>query len=285
MFTSPLGYQGPSSAATPDPTVLAAGDIACSPSAKVTASTCHQKATSNLLVNYKPNYVLPLGDNQYENGTAYEYSHSFDPTWGRLKDRMRPVPGNHEYHTSGASGYFDYFGTRAGQRGNGYYSYNVGTWHVIALNSSIGRSSTSPQVAWLKQDLASNSTKCTLVYWHHPRFSSGEHGNDSSVAPFWQVLYSANADVVLNGHDHGYERFAPQTPTGTQDQKRGMREFVVGTGGKSLRPFGTIKPNSQARQSRVFGVLELTLHASGYDWKFIPEAGANFKDSGWSSCH
>ena len=198
--------------------------------------------------------------------------------------------GNHEYVTAGASGYFDYFGSAAGDPTKGYYSYNRGAWHIVVLNSMCenvgGCEDTSPMVTWLKNDLAANSAnKCTLAYWHHPLFSSGEHGNNINMKPSWEVLYAANADLVINGHDHDYERFAPQRPNGTVDSARGIREFVVGTGGYSLRPFDAIKPNSQVRSANTHGVLKVTLHASSYGWKFVPVAGKTFTDSGRTSYH
>ena len=227
--------------------------------------------------------VLTLGDNQYENGELANFQQAYDASWGRVKAITRPTPGNHEYQTAGASGYFSYFGTAAGSAGKGYYSYDLGAWHLIALNSEIDVSAGSAQDQWLRSDLAAHSNTCTLAYWHHPRFSSGiEHGNDPSLDPLWQALYSAGADVVLNGHDHDYERFAPQNPAGQADGN-GIREFVVGTGGKNVKGFGTIRANSQMRGS-TFGVLKLTLHATGYDWNFTAEAGKTFTDSGSSSC-
>ena len=272
-------------AAAGDPRIMAAGDIACEPGDAVTSYRCRQHAVSDILVNAAPTAVLTLGDNQYEEASLWEYNRSYDPSWGRVKYKTRPTAGNHEYRTWKARGYFDYFGTRAGHPDRGYYSFNIGYWHLIALNSNIARDAYSPQVAWLRADLADNSKKCTLAFWHHPRFSSGEHGSYSSVKPFWNELYRAGADVVLNGHDHNYERFAPQTPGGALDYERGIRQFVVGTGSKSQHGFETIKANSQVRKFGVFGVLELTLHAAGYHWRFVPEAGKTFSDSGWAPCH
>jgi acid phosphatase type 7 len=197
--------------------------------------------------------------------------------------------GNHEYNTQGASGYFGYFGAAAGGPSKGYYSYNRGNWHVVALNSMCenvgGCGADSPMVRWLKRDLAANPRKCTLAYFHHPLFSSGPHGNQTKMRPTWGVLYAANADVVINGHDHTYERFAPQRPDGTLDRRRGIREFVVGTGGASHYSFGTIKPNSKVRNADTHGVLKLRLRADSYDWKFVPVAGKTFTDSGSTRCH
>ena len=233
--------------------------------------------------------IYTTGDNAYESGTATEFSNCYDPSWGRYKARTRPSVGNHEYHTAGASGYFGYFGAAAGDPSKGYCSYNLGEWHVVSLNSMCeyvgGCGSTSPMVSWLKRDLAANSKACTLAYWHQPLFSSGWHGNNPKMKPSWDALYAAAAEVVLNGHDHHYERFAPQTPSGAADSARGIREFVVGTGGKELRPFGTNRLHSEVRNSDTFGVLKLTLHPTGYEWQFAPEAGKTFTDSGSGECH
>ena len=267
-----------------DPTIAAAGDIACDSSNPGT-TTCHQAATADLLAAGNFTAVLGLGDHQYPSGALADFNAYYDPTWGRVKAKTYPAPGNHEYQTSGAAGYFAYFGDRAGPAGRGYYSFNVGSWHVISLNSEISTAAGSPQEAWLKADLAASSQRCTLAYWHKPLFSSGPHGNDPSVKPLWDVLYAADADVVLAGHDHDYERFAPQTPSGSADATRGIREFVVGTGGKEHYSISSTKPNSQVHNTDTFGVLRLTLHPDGYDWKFLPEAGKTFTDSGTGSCH
>ena len=285
------GYQ----AGTADSvTLVAAGDIACDPASDSfnggagTTGNCHMRATADLIAAAKPDAVLVLGDNQYERGTLSQFKNSFDLSWGRFKSLIRPAVGNHEYLTSGAAGYFDYFGARAGERGKGYYSYDVGAWHIVALNSNCGEvggcGTGSAQEKWLRADLAANPKKCTLAYWHHPRFSSGEHGSNSSMSALWRVLYDAGAEVVLSGHDHDYERFAPQDASGHADA-RGLRQFVVGTGGKSHYAFKAVKANSQVRRSDTYGVLNLTLKASSYTWKFMPEAGKSFSDSGSSSCH
>jgi hypothetical protein len=231
--------------------------------------------------------VFTLGDNANPDGTAAEFAECYDPTWGRHKARTRPAAGNRDYNTTDASAYFDYFGAAAGDAGKGYYSYDVGDWHVVVLNSNcseVGDCTTdSPQGQWLRADLAANPTTCTLAYWHEPLFSS--KGGTSSVEDFWQMLYEAGADVVLNGHRHNYERFAPQDPNGVADPEHGIREFVVGTGGVDLSSFGsTTQPNSEVRNSDTHGVLKLTLHSTGYDWEFIPVAGSTFTDSGSAAC-
>ncbi|MBA2712131.1 MAG: metallophosphoesterase [Rubrobacteraceae bacterium] len=265
-----------------DPVFVGAGDIA-------SCASSGDEATANLL-NGIPGTVYTLGDNAYESGTATEFTNCYDPTWGRFKARTKPAPGNHDYVTAGASGYYNYFGAAAGDPSKGYYSYNLGAWHIVALNSMCenvgGCGATSPMVTWLKQDLAANPSTCTLAYWHHSVFSSGlEHGNDPKMIPSWDALYAAGADVVLSGHDHDYERFAPQTSSGVADPARGIREFVVGTGGRSHYTFGTIRANSQVRNSDTYGVLKLTLHPTSYEWQFVPEAGKTISDSGSGSCH
>jgi len=278
-----------------DPVVAAAGDIACDPDdgdfngGTGTATRCRQRATSDLLVEAGYDAVLLLGDNQYEDGALAKYEASFAPTWGRLGPLLRPAPGNHEYVTPGAAGYFDYFGPAAGDRARGYYSYELGTWHVVVLNSSCdaigGCGPGSPQLQWLVQDLAAHRQACTLAYWHHPRFSSGLHGDDPAYDAFWQALYQAGADLVLAGHDHDYERFAPQDPSGRADPEHGIRELVAGTGGRETRPFTTVRPNSEVRNAQDLGVVELRLRTDGYDWRFIPAAGGTFSDSGSTGCH
>jgi acid phosphatase type 7 len=267
-----------------DPTIAAAGDIACD-SSTPGATTCHQAATADLLTAGNFTAVLGLGDHQYPSGALGDFNAYYDPTWGRVKATTYPAPGNHEYQTSGAAGYFSYFGDRAGPTGRGYYSFDVGSWHLISLNSEIATAADSAQHTWLQADLAANSQRCTLAYWHKPLFSSGPHGNTSSVKPLWDALYAAGADVVLAGHDHDYERFAPQTPSGAADTTGGIRQFVVGTGGKEHYSISSTKPNSQVHNTDTFGVLRLTLHPDSYDWRFLPEAGKTFTDAGTGSCH
>ncbi|MGH9431903.1 MAG: metallophosphoesterase family protein [Terriglobia bacterium] len=248
------------------------------------------EATARLLDSI-PGTVFTAGDTAYPGGTPAQFADCYGPTWGRDKARTRPAVGNHEYHTPGASVYFSYFGAAAGDPHKGYYSYDLGGWHVIVLNSVCsevgGCNAGSPEERWLRQDLATHPTACTVTYWHHPLFSSGaKHGDDPEMKPFWQALYAANADVVINGHDHDYERFAPQDPDGRADPARGIREFVVGTGGKnSHRSFGKPVANSEVRNADTFGVLKLTLHPTSYDWQFIPVAGGTFTDSGTGACH
>ena len=246
------------------------------------------EATAKLL-EANPGTVMALGDLAYPDGTAENFK-CYDKTWGRVKDRTRPAVGNHEFHSSGATYYFKYFGAAAGDPKTGYYSYDLGTWHVVVLNSECkevgGCEAGSPQEKWLRADLTAHPVGCTLAYFHKPRFSSGlNHGNDEEVTPLWQALYDFNAEIIVNGHEHDYERFAPQDPNGKADPKRGIREFVVGTGGKNHREFGFHKPNSELRNNDTFGVLKLILKQLGYEWKFLPEAGKTFTDSGSGSCH
>jgi hypothetical protein len=285
FFGSILKHAGSSNAspASDQTAILAgAGDIAdCK-------DLSGAEATAKLLDQIR-GAVMAVGDLAYPDGSKENFQ-CYDKTWGRAKSRTRPAPGNHEFHAAGATPYFDYFGAAAGDPKTGYYSYELGTWHIIVLNSECvdvgGCESGSPQEKWLRADLAAHPAACTLAYWHKPLFSSGgAHGNDPTVKPLFQALYEANADVVVNGHDHDYERFAPQTPDGAADPARGIREFVAGTGGKNHRPFGEAKPNSELRDATAFGVLKLTLKPNGYDWQFIPEAGKSFTDSGSGKCH
>jgi len=299
---------GATPASAADPVIAAAGDIACSPSdanfnagdgvpdTSTEPGFCRQKHTSDLLVDADPALaqVLALGDIQYANATAAEIQGSYDPSWGRVKSITRPVIGNHEYQVD-PDPYWDYFNDGAddgpaGERGKGYYSFDVGSWHLIALNSQCnkvpgGCDAGSPQEQWLRQDLADNPSACTLAYWHHPQFYSGPNEIRRDTTAFWQALHDAGAELVLNGHRHAYERFAPQDPQGGADPQLGIREFIVGTGGHSHSDAeGAVRPNSELRDRTHFGVLKLTLHSGGYDWEFVTEAGTTF-DSGSGPCH
>jgi acid phosphatase type 7 len=279
----------------PPPVVAAAGDIACAPSdasfnsGKGTATACRQAATAAVLGTLSPNAVLPLGDTQYHPaGTAAAYAASYQPSWGRFDAIAHPVPGDEEYTAPGPASYYGYFGGRAGDPAAGYYSFDVGSWHVVALNSACAQVSCaagSAQETWLRADLAAHRTQCTLAYWHSPRFTSGTPAQATATAPFWDDLYTAGADLVLGANSHTYERFAPQTPDRAGDPARGIREFVVGTGGKDHQAFSTIRPNSERRDDTTFGVLALTLRPTGYDWRFVPENDGEFTDSGSGNCH
>jgi hypothetical protein len=261
--------------------LVGAGDIA-------SCRSTHDEQTASL-VDAVPGIVFTAGDNAYPSGTAAQFEQCYGPSWGRFRDRTRPAIGNHDALTDAGAPYFNYFGAAAGPAGQGWYSYEAGTWHVIVLNSNCqsigGCVAGSPQLDWLTADLAAHPAACTLAIWHHPRFSSGEHGNDPQSGAFWQVLYDAGADLIVNGHDHDYERFAPQTPTGVADPGRGIREIVVGTGGESLRLFNVPKPNSEVRNSSSYGVLRLDLAPGSYAWHFMAIPGRSFSDNGSSACH
>ncbi|MBI2833781.1 MAG: metallophosphoesterase [Acidobacteria bacterium] len=256
--------------------LVGAGDIAMCDRPEVAA-------TPNLLDRF-PGTVFAAGDNAYPNGSEHDYATCYDPTWGRHKWRTRPAPGNHEYDTPGAAGYFTYFGGRAGPVSLGYYSYNEGSWLVVSLNSNIAADANSAQVQWLRSILASSRNKCTAAYWHHPYVSSGPNGDNPHMGEIWRALYEADAELVVVGHDHMYERFAPQDRNLRADPKRGVREFVVGTGGAYLYSPRSIKANSEIRASE-FGVLKLTLKPDSYEWEFVPIEGGTFRDFGSAGCH
>jgi len=271
-----------------DPTLVAAGDIAmCNDTGDEGTAT---------LVDSMPGTVLPLGDLAYQDGSKADFDNCYAPTWGRFKDRSRPATGNHEYVQKGAAPYFDYWGAAAGDRAKGYYSFDVGSWHLIALNSTCaaagGCGRGTPMEQWLKADLAATKAHCILAYWHHPRFFTPSRAPgiahmdtiDRKMSPFWADLQAAGADVVLSGHRHVYERFARQDAEGKADPT-GMRQFVVGTGGGTHEHFeGPTAPNSEIRKQDTFGVLQLTLHPASYDWRFVSVAGDPFTDSGSDTC-
>jgi hypothetical protein len=263
--------------------LIGAGDI----------SSCDSKDDSRTVAVLRrhPGTVFTLGDNAYPNGTRRDFARCYDPTWGAVKTRTRPVVGNHEYHTDAAAAYFDYFGAAAGPRGKGYYSYDAGEWHVVVLNSNCttvsgGCRQGSAQQRWLRADLARSAKNCTVAMMHAPLFTSAAtHPPATETRPLVQTLYDAGVEVLLAGHNHVYERFAPQTPRGRRDPAHGIREIVVGTGGAALYPFGATAPNSEVRQNDTFGVLRLTLRPGAYRWDFLPVGGGDFKDSGTGSCH
>jgi hypothetical protein len=278
------------------PVIGVAGDIACATDdpnfdgGVGTTSACRMLATSNLLVNKGFAAVLPLGDEQYNSGSLSSFMASYDLSWGRVKPISRPVVGNHEYGTSGASGYFNYYGASAGDPSKGYYSFDVGSWHLIALNSNCtkvagGCDIGSPQETWLRNDLAAHPAVCTLAFDHHARWSSGHDGDNTFMQPMWQDLYNANAEIFLSGHSHDYERYAPQNASGGLDNTRGVRQFVVGTGGAFFTGMGAIDPNSQVHNNTTYGILKLTLRSTSYDWQFVPVSGSTFTDSGTTACH
>jgi hypothetical protein len=271
--------------------VAAVGDMVCDPADVDVfgqgrdARQCQYRRVSDLVVNQRPAALLALGDTQYEDGALQTYRTTYAPTFVRLLDITHPAPGNHEYHTLGASGYFGYFGARAGSSGQGYYSFDLGGWHVVALNSNCGEVSCGggqAQERWLRADLAAHPAPCTIAYWHHPRWSHGQHGDNQQVAPLVQALYDGGVDVLLTGHDHDYERFTPRAPDGSADP-RGLREFVVGTGGRDVRS-ARAGIGTEAVNSDSFGALFLTLTPTGYGWQFMASNGSGFSDSGSATC-
>lgn len=288
-----------SRAAKQAPVIAAVGDSACDPTwpefngGAGTDGMCAQRATSDLAASRDFDAVLMLGDAQYLTGSLSAYEAAYDPSWGRVKPITYPTPGNHDYYTEGAAGYFDYFNGvgehsgPAGARDKGRYSLDLGAWHLISLNSNCeaigGCGAGSAQQKWLARDLERTKEKCVLAYWHHPRFSSSLHGNNETMKHAYKRLYKAGADVILSGHDHIYERFAPQSHTGKATRK-GPRAFVVGTGGLSHYPVTEIQPNSRVRDNTTFGVLRFKLKPDSYKWRFLPANGIGFSDSGKAQC-
>jgi hypothetical protein len=292
----------PALARAADPVVYAAGDVACDPAdpdfngGEGTAAGCRQKATSDLLLSGGADAVLALGDLQYDAATLSNFQSSYDPSWGRVKALTYPVIGNHEgiTATTGA-GYCSYFGAAAhcnagGNQGSAaFYSFDLGSWHIIVLNSNCdaagGCGPGAPQYQWLQADLAAHPAVCTLAAWHHPRWSSGHDGSNAFMQPIWQLLYDGGADVTLSGHSHDYERFAPLDGSGAVDNANGVASFVVGTGGAHFTGLvANVVTGSRARQNTDFGVLRLVLHPSSYDWSFVPIAGSSYSDTGTRSC-
>jgi hypothetical protein len=266
----------------PDPVVVVgAGDIA-------DCGTVEDEATAAIIEGIEGT-VITLGDNVYESGSDAAYANCYHPSWGRFLDRTRPSIGNHDVEVDDGEAYFRYFGTAAGTPGQGWYSYDLGAWHLIAINSNCelvgGCTRGSPQHQWLVADLAASDARCTLAYWHHPRFSSGPHGNDGRLGEVWDALYEADADVVLGAHDHLYERFAPQSPSAEADPARGIRQFTAGTGGKSLYEIESRPANSELIINNRFGVIELTLTDGAYAWRFLATPNAEVLDSGSGECH
>lgn len=256
--------------------VLAAGDIA-------DCRTGGDEQTAAML-DTLPGMILALGDNAYVNGSEAEYRDCYAPTWGRHRDRTWPAPGNHDYNTPGAAPYYAYYGERAGAPGRGYYSFGAGDWHVVMLNSNLDVSAGSEQERWLRADLAANPTRCAVAVIHHPRFSSSWHGSNPSVTPLWQALYDAGVDLVLSGHDHVYERFLRMAPDGRPDPERGIRSFVVGTGGARHYPFVRAAPGSAYRLRSSWGVLRLTLRSDRYEWEFLNAGDGRALDHGGEAC-
>ena len=290
-------------AAGTDPVVVTGGDIACDPAdagyngGAGTAGHCHMRATAGLIKQINPTAVLMVGDAQYNSGSLANYNASYQPTWGVFKAATKPTVGNHDYGTPGAAGYFSYFGMAATPqqptcRSNclGYYSLDIGAWHIVNINSECTRLNGgagcavgSPQEVWLKNDLAAHPNACTLVFDHRPRWSSNSFAS-ADIAPLVSDMYAAHVDLLLSGHAHSYERFAPMNASGAATTN-GVRQFVVGSGGSFFTGFATTVANSQVRKSSVFGVLKLTLHAGSYDWSFVADPSTPFTDSGTGSCH
>ena len=288
-FTPPHGQTG-----TPV-TVYAAGDIAdcryrtpAASGAAATAGLIDAGLTANPAAQ-----VLTLGDHTYPVGLPAEFNDCYQPTWGRFRERTWPTPGNHEYYTAGAPGYYAYFGARAAQEQGGYYSVQLGKWHVISLNSTLRGAAFDAQLAWLRDDLVRHATLCALAFWHHPRYSSGGHASTPYLAPVWQALTDGGVELALAAHDHDYERFAPQDAQGVRDDERGMRQFVVGTGGAMLTPLRFAAANSETKNNASHGVLRLDLFDTGYTWEFLaagqedefPSSGTAYTDRGAARCH
>ena len=266
----------------PGTVIYAVGDIAqCGNKPPSEAAAARTAA----LLRETTGAILALGDLAYPTGSYADFATCFESTWGELKPRILPVPGNHEYQTTGALPYYAYFAAAAGAPGKGYYSTRIGAWHVVALNSNIDVAAGSEQARWLFNDLAAHNAGCTLAFWHHPLFTSAQRESAPLMRDIWQILYAGGVDIVLNGHEHVYERFAPQGPTGAADPAQGIRQFIVGTGGANGRFFGRVMPNSEVRERGIFGALKLSLREDGYTWQFLPVAGQKFQESGEGRCH
>lgn len=299
---SPIPSPSPTPTPTPppagDPVVMAVGDMVCGAGS---GAACKQMEVSQLILDGNPSAFLALGDVQYESGEIADFQNFYTPSYGRFLNLTKPSIGNHEYNDPVGSsdpskvGYWDYFNGVgnytgiAGDRDKGYYSFNVGSWHLIALNSNCskvgGCSAGSPQYTWLQNDLVANAgAKCTLAYFHHPLFTSGSRAS-TGVIPFWQLLYDNNADMILVGHEHNYERFAPMDPNGNLDTARGLKQFIVGTGGRNLTHLVSAAPNSELFNDTSFGALKMSLHDGSYDWQFVPIPGNTLADSGTATCH
>jgi hypothetical protein len=284
----------PKGTASPtDPVLVGAGDIAaCTQEFDEQTAALLDQIVAGGTANGVETVVFTAGDNAYENGTLQEYEQCYGPTWGRHKDRTRPATGNHEYALGNADGHFQYFGELASTPGVGYYSFDLGTWHIVVLDTGdhcqiVTCAAGSPQEQWLRADLAANPAVCTLAIWHDPLFTSSPRASAARyVVPFWRALYEYGADVIVSAHEHNYERFATQTADGIFDPDYGIRQFVVGTGGNGFNTFeGQRAHNSEAADDQTYGVISLTLHPAGYDWEFVPVAGSTFRDSGSGDCH
>ena len=264
-----------------DAVLLAAGDIA----------SCEENGDEQTakILESTPGTIAALGDLVYPTGALETYQKCYAPSWGKFLSRTRAAVGNHDYDGGNTKAYFAYFGKAAGPNPDGYYSYTLGTWQVIVLNSNCwavgGCGQGSKQLEWLRQELKTNAAKCTLAYWHHPRFSSALHGNNDFMQDAWKVLADSGVEIALGGHDHNYERFVPLNANGQPDPERGLRQFVVGTGGKNLYPIKLVQRGSAVRNTSTHGVLKLELRSGGFEWQFLPVAGKTFTDAGKGVCH
>jgi hypothetical protein len=292
--TAPASASGPpgSSSAPPaiTPSPSGAGDAVLVGAGDIAGCDWETDEATATLLDDLDGTIFTTGDNVYPFGTAASYRECFEPAWGRHLERIRPAAGNHDWETGTLEAYLDYFGAAAvNDAGDPWYAYDLGTWRVIVLDSDCaavdGCGPDSAQGRWLADELASTSTRCTMAIWHHPRYSSGFHGDDVAVQPFWEALHAAGADVIVNGHDHDYERFAPMAPDGSEDRTRGLRQFIVGTGGVPLREFEAPKPNSELRLAVTHGVIAFTLKDGGYEWSWIPVEGGDVTDRGSATCH
>ncbi len=280
-----VSFTAPTSAPpASDPVVAAVGDMVCAPGASVTPATCSQKAVSDRILAEDPDALLALGDLQYESGTLSDFNSAYGPSFGRLRAITKPIPGNHEYKTSDADGYYDYFGALAGDRTKGYYSFDIGEWHFVALNSEKSISATGAQIAWLEADLAANRKNCVAAMLHKPRWSTGaEHGDNPRMQPFVDALTTAKADLLLSGHDHGYERFYPLNRSGVRDDANGITQIVSGLGGKNRKPVAG-RETTAARTSETHGYTRLVLHPNSADISFVP-VGGTYTDQKKLTCH
>lgn len=275
LYSVVAAAQEPAAHAAPVAVLLAAGDIA-------ECGSAGAQRTAELIDNME-GLVLAAGDLAYPSGTLRDFMKCYEPTWGRFKSRTLPAPGNHEYGIRDAAGYFAYFGKQAGENGKGYYSIDLQGWHLIALNSNIDIGASSEQMRWLQQDLTKNQASCILAFWHHPRYTSGPHGDTQHMAPAWEQLARHHASIVISGHDHNYERLAPLDAKGFK-QESGIRSFVVGTGGAKLYNFGMRSNYSDAWNGTTWGVLKLSLFPGRYTWEFVPVQGGQYQDLGEGRC-
>ena len=276
----------PPPTASPTPTATAAANAVLVGAADIARCDANKDEATAALINGIPGTVFAAGDLAYSGSAATDITDCYGPSWGQFKNRTDPAIGNHEYEIPGATSYWNYWGSAAGTPGQGWYAFNLGTWRIYVLNANCDKvacNSGSPQETWLRADLAANPRQCVAAIWHQPLYSSS-YGTINAVRPFWQALYDYHAEIIINGHSHNYERFAQMDPTGAPAPGRGLKEFVVGTGGASPYAFTYTPANSELRNSGAFGVIKFTLKQGSYDWQFIPVAGQTFTDSGSGTC-